>query len=164
MSDIAKGFGDLITSIVEIIKGIFTTIFHLFEGVLNTIVGVFKGMFNLTEGVLGFVIGKYSFCGLRLAAPNLWLWLTVMKETSSSLEHWQLSILDTYCTSNDRAGIQLHYQQRRRRRLDKRRRFGRERKNCPYSELEVVKTAFVGRLRIRHGHVSLKNQTRVGDW
>jgi hypothetical protein len=71
MSDIAKGLGDLITSIVEIIKGIFTTIFHVFEGALNAILGVFKGMFNLTEGVLGFVIGKYSFCAPEV--PKLWL-------------------------------------------------------------------------------------------
>lgn len=74
MSDIAKGLGDLVTSIVEIIKGIFTTIFNVIQGALNAILGVFKGMFNLTEGVLGFVIGKYSFSALEV--PNLWLTLT----------------------------------------------------------------------------------------
>ncbi|KAK5056829.1 hypothetical protein LTR84_012361 [Exophiala bonariae] len=67
MSDIASGVGNLVTSIVEIIKGIITTIFHVFEGAFNAVLGVFKGMFNVTEGILGFIIGNFFLLGTLAA-------------------------------------------------------------------------------------------------
>lgn len=60
MSDIAKGVGNLFTSVLEIIKGIFTTIFSVFEGAVSTVIGLFKNVFNLAEGVVGFIIGMWS--------------------------------------------------------------------------------------------------------
>jgi phage-related protein len=59
MSDIAKGVGNLFASVLEIIKGLFTTAFNLFEGALNAVIGLIKNTFNLAEGVLGFIIGMY---------------------------------------------------------------------------------------------------------
>ncbi|KIW68659.1 hypothetical protein PV04_04587 [Phialophora macrospora] len=78
MSDIVKGIGNLITSIVEIIKGIFgtffnvirgifVTVFNVFEGALNAVVGLVKNTFNLAEGVVGFLIGNFFIIGTLAA-------------------------------------------------------------------------------------------------
>ncbi|EXJ93989.1 hypothetical protein A1O1_02382 [Capronia coronata CBS 617.96] len=67
MSDLAKGVGNLFASVVEIIKGIFTTILHLFEGAVNTVIGLFKSVFNLAEGVVGFIIGNIFILGTLCA-------------------------------------------------------------------------------------------------
>ncbi|EXJ92239.1 hypothetical protein A1O3_00789 [Capronia epimyces CBS 606.96] len=67
MSDLVKGIGNLLASIVDIIKGLFVTVFHLFEGAVNTVIGVFKGVFNLAEGVVGFIIGNIFILGTLCA-------------------------------------------------------------------------------------------------
>ncbi len=71
MSDIAKGVGNLFASVVEIIKGIVTTIFGLFQGALNAAIGLLKNVFNLAEGVLGFIIGKFVSESRRISLTGL---------------------------------------------------------------------------------------------
>ncbi|ETI24638.1 hypothetical protein G647_04007 [Cladophialophora carrionii CBS 160.54] len=78
MSDIAKGVGNLITSIVEIIKGIFgtfinaiqgifVTVFNVFQGALNAVIGLVRNTFNLAEGAVGFIIGNFFILGTLAA-------------------------------------------------------------------------------------------------
>jgi len=67
MSDLAKGVSHLFASIVEIIKGIFTTAFQIFEGAINTVIGLFKNVFNLAEGIVGFIIGNIFILGTLAA-------------------------------------------------------------------------------------------------
>ncbi|OCT52619.1 hypothetical protein CLCR_11014 [Cladophialophora carrionii] len=78
MSDIAKGVGNLITSIVEIIKGIFgtfinviqgifVTVFDVFQGALNAVIGLVRNTFNLAEGAVGFIIGNFFILGTLAA-------------------------------------------------------------------------------------------------
>lgn len=57
MSDIVKGVSDLLASLVEIIKGIFVTIFNVAEGSIKAVLGLFKNIFNMAEGIVGFIIG-----------------------------------------------------------------------------------------------------------
>ncbi|KIW29797.1 uncharacterized protein PV07_05585 [Cladophialophora immunda] len=67
MSDIAKGVSNLVASIFEIFKGIFVTVFNVFEGALNAVIGLLKNTFNLAEGVLGFLIGNIFIIGTLCA-------------------------------------------------------------------------------------------------
>ncbi|KIX98664.1 uncharacterized protein Z520_05965 [Fonsecaea multimorphosa CBS 102226] len=67
MSDIAKGVSNLVASIFEIIKGIFVTVYNVFEGALNAVIGLLKNTFNLAEGVLGFLIGNIFIIGTLCA-------------------------------------------------------------------------------------------------
>lgn len=66
---VASGIGHFFESIVEMIQGIFATIFHIFEGAisavlsffqlaLDTVFGLFKGLAHTVENTLGFAVRK----------------------------------------------------------------------------------------------------------
>jgi len=68
---VASGIGHFFESIVEMIQGIFVTIFHIFEGAisavlhffqlaLDTVFGLFKGFAHAVENTLGFAVRKSS--------------------------------------------------------------------------------------------------------
>lgn len=63
MSSIVKGVGDLIGSVLEIFKGIISTIVGLFQGVLNLFADLIKNVFGAAEGLIGFVLGNIFIIG-----------------------------------------------------------------------------------------------------
>ncbi len=73
MSDLVKGIGNVITSIVQLIEGaikaVVNTIITAFQTVFDVIVGTFKSVFNLTEGAIGLVVGMGII--LLIARPNI---------------------------------------------------------------------------------------------
>jgi phage-related protein len=66
MSDIIKGFSNLIASIVEIFKGVFSTAFGAVESALGLVVGIFRNLFNVAEGFIGFILGKVQILVSRI--------------------------------------------------------------------------------------------------
>lgn len=104
MSGIISGLNNLVASIFEIIKGIFVTIFNVFEGALNAVIGLIRNTFNLAEGVVGFIIGALiSLVAQRRGYFDLW------QATSSFLGPSRPCISATSCISNDRASAQLRF-------------------------------------------------------
>jgi len=67
MSDIVKGISNLLASLFEIIKGIFTTALHVAEGAVSAVVGLIKNVFNMAEGIVGFIIGNIFILGTLAA-------------------------------------------------------------------------------------------------
>lgn len=77
---VASGIGHFFESIVEMIQGIFATIFHIFEGAisavlsffqlaLDTVFGLFKGLAHTVENTLGFAVRKSPSCLLLSFFP-----------------------------------------------------------------------------------------------
>lgn len=66
MSDIIKGFSNLVASIFEIFKGFLTTVFGAVESALGLVVGIFRNLFNVAEGFVGFILGKVQILVSRI--------------------------------------------------------------------------------------------------
>jgi len=75
---VASGIGHFFESIVEMIQGIFVTIFHIFEGAisavlhffqlaLDTVFGLFKGFAHAVENTLGFAVHNFFILGTLAA-------------------------------------------------------------------------------------------------
>ncbi|KAH9898957.1 hypothetical protein F4778DRAFT_782555 [Xylariomycetidae sp. FL2044] len=65
---IASGIGHLFESVLEVIRGIFSTIVGFFQMILNTILGLFSSFVNFVEGTLGFAIHNFFILGTIAAA------------------------------------------------------------------------------------------------
>ncbi len=80
MSAIVKGLGDLVGSILEIFKGILSTIVGAFQTVLNLFANVIKNLFSATEGILGFILGQYTLMRERNSAACMMLTRTCCRQ------------------------------------------------------------------------------------
>ena len=61
MASIFSGLQDLISSIFEIFRGIFSTIVSGFESVLGLFQNLISSIFDLMSGFVGFILGKVYF-------------------------------------------------------------------------------------------------------
>lgn len=71
MSSIAKGFGDMIASIVEIFKGIIGAIFSTIQSVFALIASVFTSFFDMFEGLVGFILGASEVQSASTCIPRI---------------------------------------------------------------------------------------------
>ncbi|KAJ1335088.1 hypothetical protein MN608_01823 [Microdochium nivale] len=71
---VTSGIGHLVESVAEVIRGIFATIFHIFEGaisavlhffqlIISTVLGVFQGFAHFVENTLGFAVHNFFILG-----------------------------------------------------------------------------------------------------